>query len=474
MKIIIYFSLYTMLFVLLTGCNSSKEDEKTYLVTDVTTLTFENGGGSLYLSIESNSSWTITPTEEWIGITNKQGSGNQQIMVSVADLLNPIMLEGVLSIRTNDGAKTVNVKVQVKGGIPNYPAENDRVLTLTNASNNMNFDGSAHDADSLCFMSNIAWEVKGPEWLEAWDGTRWRPLSQDHSVVYGTGSQNLSIRTVSSYDGEALLEDEITICERLTGNYMRKMKIFRTGKFSVLTNKFVVLVDGLAFNFKCGSSVSTIYYHVTDKTLNLATVTANEMRNNWKKAVVGGAAGVDNLKANTMYYIYLISEASLNTSNPQSFVLSCYTAKNQDQPEATVKQIVKTDNYWFADVTMSDNAFAYIVLGAKDGDYWVKFNNPLIAFYMSTLSLLDPDLFNLWSTSGFVPILQDVANISEVHCATWAMGNDGRPSGVLHHYVRRLKSSAPAIYASQGQSTLFEFATKEDFERFSSEIKIIR
>lgn len=464
--------LFSMLTVFLTGCSKSA-DEDTYLTTDVTTLTFENEGGSQNLSINCNTNWIITASEEWVGVATKQGNGNRQVVISVPNLYNPIQVEGTLSIRTDDGAKTVNVKVKVKGMI-DYPGEDDRVLTLTNAANIMNFDGSEHDADSLCFMANVAWEVKGPEWIEAWDGARWRPLSPDRAVVYGKDSQNLPIRTVASYDGEDLIEDEITICERTTGNLMRKMMIFRTGRNLVLTNKVVSLSDGVGFNFKCGNNVSSIYYHVSQRTLNLSNISADEIRNNWKNATLGSGVGVTGLKASTSYNLYLVSEESLNTPNYRAYVFSFHTPSDQNQPEATVSRIWKEGNFWYADATMSDNTLTYIVLGGRDGDDWVKFNNPLLALQMSVWSLRNPEIFTSYLSSGYVPILQDAAGISEVHCATWAMSGDGKVSGTLHHYVRRLDSSAPAMAPVKDQQPLRECATREDFEKFASNIRIIR
>ena len=228
-----------MAFVL-AGCTDKKEDE-TYLTTDVTKLIFENGGGSLTFSIESNTNWTITTTTEWISVSPTSGSGNKTVTVSAADQLNVIMVEGTLAIRTDDGTKMFNLTVQIKGGIPNYPTEKDKVLTLGNFANFINFSGAAHESDSLLVISNIAWEVKGPEWIEAWDGERWRPLSLKTGGIFGMGEQNIPIRTAEDFNGDEVREGPIVIAERLTGNYPVRVDARQAGKYIVLTNRIVTI-----------------------------------------------------------------------------------------------------------------------------------------------------------------------------------------------------------------------------------------
>lgn len=467
-------ALCALLSCLLTACSeSSNNEEATYLVTDMTTLTFENGGGSLRFMVESNANWTITTADDWMSVTPQRGNGNQQVTVTVADLLNPLQVEGTLTIRTDDGSKMVNVSVKVKGVIQDYPAENNRVLRVTNGD--VHFSDLAHDQDSLAIISNIAWELRGPEWVEAWDGSRWRPLSMESGNVYGMGSQKVPVRSAANHDADVLREGQLTVSERMTGNYAFYTDVRQAGRYSVMTNVMVRLDEGFGMNWKCGKEVTTVYYNVFEKKPNSSSLVADEIRS-WKKADPGSGVGFSGLKANTLYYVEMFSEESLRFENPAGFMYAVYTASSDNQPVATVNQILLYENYWVADVTMSENAWAYVVLEGRDGDSWINFNNPLLALWMTSLARYNENYFRYrtFNSSGYIAMMESDNTESEIHCATWAMGSDGSKSGVLKHYSRRLNSSAPARVAGNEELPLKEVMTKEDVERLNSSVRLVR
>lgn len=474
MKYLKIYAFITLIACLAQGCSSSDEEQESYLIVNETELEFEFGGGSKSFSIESNAAWTIVPSDDWISVTPSRGNGNQQVMVSVADQLNPVQVKGTLTIRTDDGVKVVNLSIQLNGVFANYPNENEKVLRTTNISNFLFFAGKAHEEDSLVVASNIIWEIKGPEWIEAWDGERWRPLSKEVGAVYGMGAKTVPIRTAARYDGEDLQSGEISLSERITGNCTYKILAYQTGKYGVLPNKVVALSDGIGMNWKFGDGVKKVYFYVTDKTINYSLLTSSDVKSEWRTAIPGSGVAWSGLKENTTYTIAMTSEESLNTGVPKFFLYSAKTPSATNQPLALADNIFLIDNMWYANITMNEYVNSYVVLADKEDGYWVTFSNPLIALYIETLILNNPNYFTQWYTSGYVPLIANDSSLSEVHCATWAIGNDGFFSGVLKHYKKTLKGNRLLKVPEKANEELRDVATEEELNALKASIRIVR
>ena len=456
-----------------TSCSEKNED--TFITTSVTQLDFENGGGSQTFTINSNSGWQISCTESWISVSPTKGNGNGEVTVSVADQVNFTALEGKIVIRTDDGKNTINIAIKLLGLIKDYPSENDKVLFVGNSVNFMHFDGSEGDKDSLIINSNIAWEIKGPEWIEAWDGQRWRPLSLDNSNVYGFGKQNVLIRTASSYSEPNVREGKITLSERLTGNYPIKIDVRQTGQNMVLINKGIALTMGFGMNWKCGPGVKTFYYKITEDMVNINYINEDEVRKNWKKGKPGSGAGWDGLKENTDYYLSTISEESMTSGDTKMFTIVLHTGSSIEQPFVSITDILLSDNYWHAKAEMNDYTFIYMAMGGGNNAYWATFNTPLLAYYMWTLTLNNPDVFAAWNSSGYVPLCQHESSFSSVQAVTWGMGHDGHMSTMLDRKQRKISSSATrSVMNDNYEGKKKDFISKEEMDTIKAEIRIIR
>ncbi len=260
-------SYYFLVFVLglLTACEDKNDS---LLITSTTQLTFGPDGGSQTFNIECNADWAITSDEDWLTVTPTSGSHNQEITVTVAITKNQLEENARLVIHTTDGEKVVNINVKVEGSY----VKSGKFIDIRNHKSRLTLGGKAGTTDSLRVRANMAWEIKGPKWIEAWDGERWRPLSQERAVIKGKGSDNVYIRTASDNKDEDDIEDLITVLEQFTGDYKYSIYIEQLGRLRATPHQIATLSNGTAFEWICGCDVEKIYFRVTDKEIKGASI----------------------------------------------------------------------------------------------------------------------------------------------------------------------------------------------------------
>lgn len=468
------FLLCALSMVLLTACSEKEDEEATLLITNVTELTFDNGGGSQKFSVESNSNWEIVISEDWMTADPMKGAGNQEITVTIADLMNPVAVSGTIVVRSADGSKIRNVDVTVKGNIPNYPNEGDKVLNVTNTVNMLNFAGIEHDLDSLVIYSNIAWEIKGPEWLEAWDGKNWRPLSPEAGRIYGTGPKNILIRTAREYNELLVQESELEISERLTGKMPIKISVSQAGKYIVLENKVLALATGVGMNWKCGSGVSSFYYCVSEKQIPQSAVNKTEVTQNWRLAMPGSGCAWSNLKENTMYYITTVSSESLEAGTNLLYYVIFYTPTSAGQPKVDINDIIVYDNFWYAQTEMDENTYAFLAIGANEKDSYFDYSPALLAFTLWTFVLNNPNALPLYNSSGYAPLCSFDASGTKVRATTWGLGNNGRFSSIITTKQRTYSATSSTNEVKQMNAEskpLKDYMTKEETERLQKDLR---
>ncbi|MDR0714039.1 MAG: BACON domain-containing protein [Bacteroidales bacterium] len=91
-----------------TSCDAEDKPESR-IATDVTSLTFEQEGGSLQLAVRSNTDWTIDKSGcAWVTVNTLAGSGNQTITVT-APKNTETYRTGQIVLRAGDKSKEVNI-----------------------------------------------------------------------------------------------------------------------------------------------------------------------------------------------------------------------------------------------------------------------------------------------------------------------------------------------------------------------------
>lgn len=365
--------IHCIALILLTALTVACEDESdAQLVTSATQLTFPPEGGTQTIKVESNGSWHIVCNEPWLSAYPTSGSTAQDVTVTAAITDNKYERESKIVVMTDDGAKVVNVSVKVEGSVIQTGKHLDIRVDVKD------FSGKANSVDSLEIESNVDWEILGPEWLEAWDGERWRPLSNDRGLVKGNGTKKVFIRTSNDNKDENSFEDVIVVREQLTGELSHSVNVRQVGRMQVYAHVLYDLEDGLVFDWHAGCDVAKIYFKVTDEkeepTLNTYEVTDESYFNS--------ATG---FKPGSKFYIIAASEDAYGNLDHR-FYTTYGNLEAETPPIATIDAgIYDGDGHWrlFFSTNTLTTAISHVYITDRTNSAFM-YNDPilwLIAIY---------------------------------------------------------------------------------------------
>ena len=242
------FSLCILLSLVLSAC----EEKETLVELNVTpsVVDIEVTGGTGTFEITSNTAWTVSCNDSKIEITPTRGAGDHSVNVTLPASNSMEQHEYKVLVKTDDGKIQKNVTIKQDGRF----IDGDITLQVTNYADVVLFGGKGHTLDSLRVLSNVPWQVKGPDWLEAWNGERWVTLSQDRATIQegettgqdAEGTKIIYLRTVADNDSETDLFDNITITPTYDDADVKVERIaYQLGKYSIQPNIAVALADGI-------------------------------------------------------------------------------------------------------------------------------------------------------------------------------------------------------------------------------------
>ena len=296
----LYYYIFFFVLLFLVSC---EDENKSQLTTSVTHIIFETQSGNSTFEVNSSTDWRITTKDDWISVTPSFGSGNQTVSVTVSVDDNLFDKTTKVIVCTKDGEKVVNIDVKVKG----TKSDKEKYIDVYNHPSRLYFDGMSGVTDSLVIRSNFTWEIKGPEWIEAWDGARWRPLLQDRGVIKGNGTQTLLLRTARENKAEEDLEGIITLSEYLTGDYDYTIDVSQVGRMIAFPDVKYLSYNGAVFGWKCGIDVKKIYFKVTDD-MNESVTNPTEIKATFDVTDTGILNTADRLSPNSPFQIISCGE----------------------------------------------------------------------------------------------------------------------------------------------------------------------
>lgn len=117
--------------------------------------------------------------------------------------------------------------------------------------------GEAGNIDSLVVLSNIPWQLKGPEWIEAWDGNHWVSLSPTRSMINsGMGNigeeQTVRLRTAGDNQSDANLTGYFSITPLYDSDVEVELDVIQLGKYNVAPDRILVMCHSAAATWKTG------------------------------------------------------------------------------------------------------------------------------------------------------------------------------------------------------------------------------
>lgn len=215
----------TMLMALLAAtfiasCSSSDDPEPTLSVSP-TSLQFEaTDNGSANVDIQSNTKWTMTTTESWLSLSQRQGSGNATVEISVTeDNPEPVSRSAEITVTAGDLIKTI--RATQKAGLSLSVSPSDPQLSADKGAT-VNFE----------ITTNSAWTITGiPEWISL-------------TATQGTGNTTITITTTEKNFSEKERIAELNIT---AGSKTAKVKVTQAASFAdihVSTANEITMSDG--------------------------------------------------------------------------------------------------------------------------------------------------------------------------------------------------------------------------------------
>ena len=467
MKKVLYGFLSFICIIGLVSCSESKTQE-IYLDVSPTILTIPSEGGHVEFQVNSNTTWAITSDEPDIWISPNSGTGDREVQVSLPKSESAKQKEIRLVVKSQDGSIVRNVNVKQEGVFLS-----GATLTVTNHNNLLPFAGAAGDVDSLMILSNLSWQIKGPDWIEAYNGSRWVALSPDRATVQGGGvvkegtqTTSLLLRTAKVNDQERSLEDKIILTPTYDDyDIQLEINVVQLGKHTVYPNVCITLASEMATDWKCGSDVDYFFYCLSDHLLTEDELTT-EIISNWEASTPEYVTGWDDLQENTLYYLYSVGVDKNNTI--EGSVFTAYsTQTSQNQPIAVISDVEFSGSIWSWAITRNDYCNGFVQWKTTDTDFF-EYSTGVLAWFLNNLlhdeeSQKDlpfyyKDTTDSWETPYHIQLL------------TWGVGeNTNKTSNVLDRY-RSIDYYESATRGADCHSLPKLQSVKKDVEGFRKRI----
>lgn len=419
-------SILPILLLLAIGCSEDSVKAPELEVTP-TTLEFPSEGGMTSFEIKSNTNWTITWDNPDMVVSPKSGSYNKTITVSLPASSSIEELQYLIAVKPEGGVAT-NVRVKQAGRF----ISGDVTLKVNNYAGVISFGGNRQDLDSLRIMSNVPWLLYGPEWIEAWDGNRWVPLSQTNAVIKGNrttekdaeGTMIQRLRTKASNTGEDYKMADLVLKPAYSGTDVQvTLTALQLGRHMAVPNYIAALSDGIATDWEYGIDVKSILAYLSDEELD-----ANDP-GDFGEADPDGIAYWDSLEENTTYYLYCYGMGSDFTS-----MVPVQTGSSMNQPLAEI-QNVNLDfdkNEWTWQVKMNKYCSGYRMWSFSElFDYPDIVLAWFLGLYTQDESMLSE--FPLYTTDKSFNWIMD--SPQHIQVVTWAGGKgSNRYASVIDRY----------------------------------------
>ena len=433
-KINFILSYFAALFII--SCSESSTSE-TYLNVEPSTMNFTADGGSANFTITSNTSWTISMVNSNVQVSPTSGSGDQIVQVRVPESKDIQQKETKLMIKTNDGTVVRNLSVIQEGYLLT-----GGTLDVTNHSNMLVLNGTAKDVDSLIILSNAPWELRGPEWIEAYNGSRWVTLSPTRAMISGNAiaetsesrTTHILIRTASTNEDELDRNDFLILSQPYSGDLKVNINIMQLGKHRVSSNTYVPLATGIATDWKYGADVKTIYARLFNKELSNSELDyeiSGDNKSKWEKCAPDNVTSWTSLEENSTYWLYTIG---LDAGNNYYSIhgVQVFTVSSQNQAIASFKNVYFDGTKWHWEINMNEYCkgfFQWVLINPETFNY----TDELLAWFFSyrlhdSELTKEHDLFTLFEYS-------EIEYNGHIQLITWGIGQDGvRMSGVISRY----------------------------------------
>lgn len=284
-----FFSKVLSLFVVILSLLSvsCRKVEPTMLTVSESNVLITAEGGRQTVVVTSNTTWTISGTNEWYKVSPSTGNGNSSIEINVTENTSESR-ECTLIVQTTDGVQTSYIKV----------TQSELSVNLSANPTNIIFGSEKSDRKTMQVSCNTDWNISGlPDWLDA-------------DQLAGKGDRSVSFTTKSENSTAATRTAELTIS---AGNKTITVNLTQSAGLSecyIKPENIVTLYNGVAFlsskygnvkNYRAGYIKANDYNKFSKKELLELTRTFDAITEFEK------VESIHNLSKNTNYYLLTLA-----------------------------------------------------------------------------------------------------------------------------------------------------------------------
>ena len=436
---------------LLTACDEKATDDSLSVSKDL--LEFKPEGGTQEFQIFSNTGWKIIVADEnsEVYLSATSGHGNTTISVTLS---GGRITETTtrLIVRSDDGASLKNVKL-----IQHGYSGNNVILNISNVDKYLIMNGTAYSEDSLTIHTNVPWQLKGPEWIEVYNGKEWVKLSMEHANITGNATMksasgqndtyDLKIRCASENADEEDRNGTIILESTYTKDKGDEITVSQLGRLRVNADALVLAHD-MAWAWKYGKDVATIKYRVgTQSYQNF--ITEDEMKN-WATAQPDLICCTYNLKASTAYFIYAYGlDAAGGGFNGTWEAAGCITQSDINQPLTYITAVYYNDKGDIGIVfDQNEYSMAFYTLAVPSSSDYAYYPDGLLAWYFYK-NLHDVTTTSYFTMYSYRTMIFPFNYNQHMQFISWSLAPETYTlSGLLERYDTSRKLSAPSYVTS--------------------------
>lgn len=432
----IYYIMVLGMLCMLTAC---EDDNDSHLTTSITEITLPPEGGSQIVTINCNTDWHVVTSADWVSVYPSTGSMSKDVTITATPNDNTLEQETRIVVSTNDGRKLVNITVTTasSSGI------SGKYIDLK--SEKRVFNGKAGSTDSLEITANVNWEVLGPEWIEVWDGARWRPLSTERGIIRGgSGQSKVLMRTVADNKDDSSLADVITVKEYLTGNYSRSVNVQQLGRLEVSPYLPWTLENGVVIGWRCGCDVATIYYYITDELEDQNTsVTPDDVHSKYKKTSVEYLDGITGLEPGIQYRLTRMGEDAQGNLSKRYTTGTFVTESETDAMVDIAKGEYLGNGQWNLFVNMGYYTDYYRIYATDNPNSAFMYNDPIL-WYIAQINFNKNQWYSAarYNSTGWIEWDNLSVTTDEIHVMALAANWNGVSRKKVFRYDRFFDSNS--------------------------------
>lgn len=460
-KYVICFSLLAVV-ALLSACSESSS-EQTYLDVDKTTIIIPAEGGTETLRISSNSSWSIRTDNPNLSISPMSGSGNADVKVSLPGTWDTKENSCRLTINTSDGAVIKNVVVTQRSKYLE-----GAIMKVTNHVKEITFGGEARHVDSLVILSNIPWQLKGPEWIEVYNGTRWVALSPT-KAVFNSGNDvkldeahTVQLRTLARNESDDNMVGTLSLTPIYEGDTSFEIEAVQLGRYGVVPDRVLNMCHSIACAYwKVGVGVDRFAAQMTNSEFTDEELTDEEV-NSWEIWDLDEVCSVGGLEAGREYFIYTAGIDKNGKYHLNHRVIK--TQPNVNQANVAIENVEFDGNRLAWDTKMNEYCAGYLQIAINN---LMDASDALLAFL-------------LYSNNQEVPRYQESGHFvlrtdnKDAQILTWGIAKGSNTlSGLLGRYKTHYYNSAPARNGAQAVPVLKK-VSNEDLKNAIIDVQLVK